>query len=229
MQSIVADLVDPANGFAHVSYILLISAMLMTSLRWLRVLALGSGLAAMAHFIFRTQDNASLVWETMFVIANGCQLALLIYRSRTSQMRSEERELLETILKIGEPSNQRRLLGLLHWSDAAVGTQLMVQGDRSPPLLYVASGAAAIEVDGKIVSACGAGDFLGEISHVTGERASATVTVSNTMRIARFDRDALIEASEAIPEIGKALDRAFTQSLAVKVVRMNQSSSAAQT
>lgn len=61
MQDVLRDLADPANGFAHLSYIFLIAAMLMTSLRWLRVLALASGIAAMAHFTFQTQDNASLV------------------------------------------------------------------------------------------------------------------------------------------------------------------------
>lgn len=222
MQQIVHDLLDPANGFAHLSYIFLIAAMLMTSLRWLRVLALLSGLTAMAHFTFRTQDNASFVWETMFVVANACQLALLQYRSRKSSLGSDERALLHSILQIEDRADQRRVLGLLKWRDVPAGETLMTQGEAEPPLIYVASGAATIEVDGHIVTACGKGDFLGEIGHVTGEGASATVKVSNIMRVAEFDRTALGELSHSSPEISRAIDGALNRSLAAKLVRMNK-------
>ena len=226
VQEIMQDLADPANGLAHLSYIFLITAMLMTSQRWLRVLALLSGLAAMAHFLFRTQDNASLVWEAMFVLANGLQLLILWLRSRRGHMAGEERELLESILQIDDPANQRRLLGLLQWRDIAAGDVLMQQGDRHPPLLYVATGAGSIEVDDRIVSVCGSGDFLGEMSHITGAPASASVRVSNAMRVAQFDRAQLAEVVHVIPEIGKAVDGALNRSLAAKLVRMNEAAKA---
>lgn len=218
---IIRDLADPANGFAHLSYIFLIAAMLMTSLRWLRLLALASGVAAMAHFIFRTQDNASLVWETMFVLANGIQLTILQYRSRKSGFKLEERQLLGEILNIDDMAAQRRVLALLDWRDAGEGTILMRQGEHEPPLIYISAGAATVEVDGRMVSACGAGDFLGEISHVAGEQASATVTVSNTMRIAQFNREGLAGIAASDPVIAKAVDGALNRSLAAKLVRMN--------
>ena len=227
MQEILRDLIDPANGFAHLSYIFLIAAMLMTSLRLLRVLALASGLAAMAHFIFRTEDNASLVWETMFVAANGVQLAILQFRSRKSSLKAEERELLHSILQIEDHADQRRVLGLLRWRDAAVGEILMRQGELHPPLVYIAKGAETVEVDQHIVGACGAGDFLGEISHVAKASASATVRVSNAMRIAEFDRQGLVAIPSTDPEIAKAIEGALNRSLAAKLVRMNEAARSA--
>jgi len=220
------DLTDPGNAFAHLSCVLLIASMLMTSLRWLRVLALGSGLAAMAHFIFRTQDNASLVWAMLFVLANGLQLVLMQLRARRHHLSSEERELLEGVLQVQEPHHQRRLMGLMQWRDAGVGEVLMTQGQSRPPLIYIASGAAAIEHDGAIVGVCGAGDFLGEMSLMTGEKASATVRVSNPMRIARFDRDALAQFTSGVPELNRAFDAALNRGLAHKVLRMNKAAAA---
>lgn len=227
MNAIIQDLTDPGNAFAHLSYILLIASMLMTSLRWLRVLALGSGLAAMAHFIFRTQDNASLVWEMLFVLANGSQLVLMQLRARRHHLTAEERELLEGVLEVQEPDHQRRLLGLMQWRDAEVGEVLMKQGQSDPPLIYIASGAAAIEHDGAIVGVCGTGDFLGEMSLITGDKASATVRVTNLMRIARFDRDALAQFTSGVPELNRAFDAALNRGLAHKVLRMNKAAAAA--
>ncbi len=227
MQDIFRDLADPDNLFAHLSYIFLITSMMMRSLRDLRILALLSGLAAMAHFIFRTQDNASLVWEGAFVAANGIQLGLLLYRSRRGMMKNEERELLENVLQVEEPAHQRRLLDLMTWKDVEVGEVLMTQGQKRPPLIYIASGAAGIESDGKLVGVCGPGDFLGEMSLITGEGASATVKVTNGMRIASVDRDALMRLSEGLPELARAFDHALNRGLAAKILRMNKSAAPA--
>ena len=221
MGEIWQDLIDPGNIWAHLSYIFLITSMMMTSLRSLRVLALLSGLAAMIHFVFRTQDNASLVWEGMFVLANACQLALLMYRSRRGFLRAEELALMQQVLQVEEPAQQRRLLDVIEWRDEPVDTVLMREGQAKPPLIYIAGGAAAILKGDKIVGVCGAGDFLGEMSMISGAPASATVSVTNIMRVARFDRDALVQLSQAMPELSRAFERALNRGLAAKVLRMN--------
>lgn len=226
MQAFIDELLDPWSIFAHLSYIFLITSMLMRDLRYLRILALLSGLAAIAHFTFQTRDWASMTWEVLFVLANGSQLAILLYRSRSKQMLREETQLLEQVLQVQNPADQRRLLGLLHWRDVPVGEVLVKQGEASPPLIYISSGAAGIESDGKLIGVCGQGDFLGEMSLISGNAASASVVVTNPMRIARFEPGALRELSQAVPELGRAIDGALGRGLAAKVLRMNEAAAA---
>lgn len=215
-------MIESGDPLLHLAAALLVAAMLMTSPRALRTLALASGLAAVLHFSLSGGGGAALVWAVLFAVAAGVQLALLIYRSRLGDMSAEERELLQDVLRVEEPAHQRRLVGLLHWRDAAVGEVLIRQGERQPPLIYIASGAAAIDVDGRMVGVCGVGDFLGEMSAATGEGASATVTVTNPMRIARVDRAALTQLAAAAPAIGTAFQAALYRGLAAKVLRMNK-------
>jgi CRP-like cAMP-binding protein len=137
-------------------------------------------------------------------------------------MTSEERELFDHVMKIEDPSKQNRLRDLMEWRDVEVGDVLIEEGQLDPPLIYIASGRAAIVKGGVLVSECGAGEFVGEMSHISGEGASATVKVAHPMRMARLDRDALAQLSQSLPEIGRAVDSAFNRSLAVKVVRMNR-------
>lgn len=226
MSSFFQDLADPGNIFAHFSYIFLITSMMMNSLRRLRILALGSGIAAMLHFTLQTSDNASLVWELMFVLANGTQLSILLYHSRKGDLRPEEQALLDQVLRVEEPASQRRLLDLLAWRDVDVGEQLIEQGQYQPPLIFIASGAAAISHDGQQVGVCGEGDFLGEMSLVAGDRATASVIVANRMRIAVIDRDSLAQLARILPEISSAFDSALNRGLAAKVLRMNRAASA---
>lgn len=208
--------------FALLFILLLTCAMLMRSMMRLRLLALLAGLVALTHLWLRGADSGGVPWVALFVAVNAAQLALMLYRARRGTMLREERELLEQVLQVEEPAHQRRLLDLMTWRDAAVGEVLMQQGQKSPPLIYIASGAASIRHDGQIVGVCGEGDFVGEMSLITGERASATVTVSNPMRIASFDRDALLRLSGALPELARAFDHALNRGLAAKILRMNK-------
>ncbi len=120
-------------GIAHLAAALLVASMLMTSMRPLRVLALLAGLAALLYLILAGTFAAFHVWLVLFVAANAVQLAVLLYRSRTGDLGREEHELLEHVLRVEEPSRQRRLLGLLQWRDADEGEVLMRQGQASPP------------------------------------------------------------------------------------------------
>ncbi len=224
MSGVVADLTNPAGLFGHLSYIFLIASMMMTSLRYLRVLALLSGLAAMTHFMLLTEDNISLAWETIFTLTNAVQLALLIFHSRRLVLTEAERALVVDAFGFQDASEQRELLEHVEWRTVQPGELLMEQGTFDPPLIFIASGAAGIEHDGNLVGVCGRGDFLGEMSLISGNSASATVRTNNTMTICQFDRErfkTLIENSE---KTRVAISDAFNRGLAAKILRMNQAS-----
>lgn len=223
MDGMTGALTNPATALAHLAALLLVVAMLTTSVRRLRMLAMAAGIVGLAHVALNgAVGGAVSLWLLAFVLANGARLAVLLVRARTGDLRREERELIEHVLRVEEPARQRRLLGLLAWRDVAAGEVLMRQGQASPPLVYIAQGTAMVEHEGKLVGRCGPGDFLGEMSLVTGARATATVTAGEAMRVALLDRDALAQLARSAPEIGHAIDAVINRSLVAKVVRMNR-------
>lgn len=202
--------------------VLLVAAMAMTDIRTLRVLALAGAFMVAVAGIVGGQDRLVVAFAVLFALANAWRIAQLAQAMRRGALRPEERELLERILRVDDPDKQRRLIGLLTWRDVGGGEVLIRQGQPHPPLIYVASGAGAIELDGQLVAVCGEGDFLGDMSAATGEPASTSVIVTEPMRIALVDRAALVQLGEAVPEIGAAFDRAINRALAAKIRRMNQ-------
>lgn len=201
----------------------LVFAVFPHQVRSIRLWCLAAGLLATGYFAVNMEFGAGMALSIVFTLINVARLVELRNRARSGVMTAEERELFDHVMKIEQPNQQSRLRDLMIWEDVPAGTQLIKQGETDPPLIYIASGRAEIERDLAIISECGAGEFLGEMSHVSGERASATVTVCQDMRMARLDRDALGQLASSLPEIGKAVDRAFNRSLAVKVMRMNES------
>lgn len=226
MEAAGGDVMGTGAAFGYLAGILLIAAVLMTSIRALRVFALAAGLAAVAYFAYHPSQTIGMVLAALFVLVNGIQLLVVIRRARSGSTLADERKLFTEVLAIDNPAQQRRLRDLIEWRDARFDEVLMEEGQHDPPLIYVASGAASIEHDGQIVGVCGAGDFAGEMSLVSGEAASATVRVTNKMRIAEFDRDALGHFSREVPEVGNAISSALNRGLAAKVARMNEAAMA---
>ena len=210
------------NLLLTIAALLLIGAMALTSIRRLRIVALCAGLLAAAHFSL-AREWTWFGFAALFVLINGARLASLLGRARKGALLEHERELFEHVMRIDDRSRQSKLRDLISWHDVAAGEVLMREGDAQPPLIYVASGHAEIDHGGSSVGKCSAGDFLGEMSVVSGERASATVIASQAMQVARFDRDALADLVRTVPEMGKAIDAALNRSLASKLLRMNQS------
>ncbi|WP_379549903.1 Crp/Fnr family transcriptional regulator [Erythrobacter sp. W53] len=206
----------------YLAGILLIIAVLMTSIRALRIFALLGGLAALAYFGLRGDGPFEFILAGLFVVANGMQLGILISRARKGNLLVDEQALFAQVLGVDNPGQRNRLRDLLAWRELTEGEVLMTQGQSDPPLVYIASGSAEIEHDGRLVGVCGAGDFAGEMSLISGEKASATVTANRPMRIAQFDRDALGHFSREVPEVGNAIASALNRGLAAKVSRMNQ-------
>ena len=209
------------QGFAHLAALLLVAAALITRPRLMRLLAALAGLMAAIHFALTGAGVAWLFWAALFAAINAVRFAGLAMRARSGKLLEEERELFDEVMKIGEPGQQRHLKDLIDWRDIAAGDSLVTQGQANPPLIYVARGRAGIEVDGKRVGECAPGDFLGEMSLISGQTATATVSAAEPMRVARFDREALAQLARAAPDVGRALDSALNRSLAAKVLRMN--------
>lgn len=203
------------------SALLLITALAMTTIRRLRLVALAAGLLALVHVVSNEMGLVPMLLAAAFVTVNLAQLAVLWSRSRKGTMLEEEKALFEHLLGAKASSHQGRLRDLIRWRDVGMGTVLMRQGEQDPPLIYVASGKVRVEADGVEVGVCEEGDFLGEMSLVSGRKASATVTVVQLARIARFDRDALAQYARAVPEVGTAITNALNRGLAAKVERMN--------
>lgn len=210
--------------FGWFAGIALVAAMLPHQVRNIRILCLAAGLFGVLYFVFAHQWGFGLVLAAVFLIINGMRFGELVKRARSGTMTSEERELFDHVMQIGDPSKQNRLKDLMTWSDIPMGEVLIMQDQVDPPLIYIASGRAAIIRDDVVVSECGAGEFVGEMSQISGNLASATVKVTQAMRMATLDRDALAQLTRSLPEIGRAVDNAFNRSLAVKVMRMNESS-----
>ena len=81
------------------------------------------------------------------------------------------------------------------------GLTLTEENKTVDSLLYIADGVVKVERAGRIVAVCGPGDYVGELSYLSGDPATATVTAVKPVRALAFQQDRLRTAVAADPAL----------------------------
>jgi CRP-like cAMP-binding protein len=202
--------------------LLLVSAALPLG-RGTRILGAFGGVLAVIGFSMSGTSALGMLWGMGLAVANGLHLLKQDKPDDVEQLdlSGEEKLFSETVLPGVDPKIAQNLLGIGHWRVALPGAELMEEGQRMPELIFIARGAAVVEIRGKLVGVCGPGDFLGEISFLSGQPASATVRVANSVHYCAFERDALQHYLDAHPTIRSELEAGFNRNLTAKLMRTN--------
>ena len=224
LDELAAGLSDPVIVFGHFTYFLLIVSMLMRRMIRLRMLAVASGLTKIIYRAFFIVDPVSVLWETIFVIVNIVQLLIIWYYEYHHRFAEEERHFAESMPGGVDRSAIKRLLDLSDLERFEPEAVLTREGEPVGRLLYLADGIVKIERGDRIVAICGPGDYIGELSFLSGAAASATATVVKPARILAFDQRRLSSAIDGDAQLRRTLESALNRNLAGKLVRSNDSS-----
>ena len=218
MEQFIASFFDPTNIAGHISYMLLISSMLMRRMLHLRLLAISAGTFSAIYYVI-VADSISLFWETLFTLVNVGQLLILYVENRRGSFTHEEQHFIAEVLSGVERAQARRLLKLGAWTEVS-DDMVLIREDTTPShLFYVIKGTARVEREGRVIGRVGPGDFLGEMSYLSGSTATATVTTDASMRYLAFDRVQLRQHLARHQEVRHALESSFNRNLIDKLVK----------
>jgi len=161
--------------------------MLMRRMVTLRILAVTSGLAKIVYRAFFVFDPVSVLWETVFVLVNIGQLIVIWCYERHHRFHEEQSRFADSMPAGVDRSAVKRLLDLSDLERLEPGDRLTVEGETVTRLL-VADGIVKIEKNDRVVAICGPGDYIGELSFLTGNPASATAIAVKPTRVLVFDQ-----------------------------------------
>lgn len=221
IQQFITAFLDPKNLVGHVAYVLLIVSMMMRNMRWLRIFAIGAG-SISAVYYWAQGDYVSVFWESLFTLVNICQLVIIAIENWRGKFSKDEQYFIQTCLPDLERAQARRFVQLGAWTQVSEGAVLITEDTCPQRLKFVVGGEANISRDGKHLGKIGRGDFLGEMSYLTGKVASASVTADTSMSYLAFERKLLKEHLTKNPEVRFALESSFNRNLVGKLVKTNE-------
>ena len=174
-----------ANSIYVISYML-------TSMFWLRLLAIIAAVSTFPYFYFQAEPLwSALFWQSCFLAVNLVNLVILLYSMRTPNFDSFEALVHELKFSDLKHHEVAPILKLAQRMSLQEGESLLKDGDSNNRLFLIADGGCRIMKNGTEIAVMKAGEFVGELSFVSGEAISADVISNGDTKIMFWDPQAL--------------------------------------
>lgn len=208
------------DWIGNVCYLILALSYGVSSIYWLRGLAIVALGLESIYFFFGSDTPlwVGIGWNSIFIAMNVLQLALLLHRRMRVQIDEQERLLHRGLFSELSLPDFKRLLRLGRWRDVPADTRLAVQDQPVADVMVLISGAARVEVDGKLVALLQPGNFVGEMSFLTKGNAMADVTTVGPTRLFCVEKEKLQSLFQGSAEINTAFHRIVGQDLVRKLM-----------
>lgn len=202
----------------HVSYVLIALSYWMTTVFWLRIIAVIGLVFEILYFRMSSGDmHTGIGWDAIFIVINLYQIFRLVFdEGRLRYMKelhllsqgafaSLTREQLAQLVKVGS------------WRTLEPGTQVTREGEPVRELILICDGQMVVESQGRTVTRLHGGSLVGELALLSGSAASATVTAERITRAFILEMEKLRKLVRADDLIASAVDRVVGHDLAAKL------------
>lgn len=197
-----------------------LAGFIVKDILWLRVLIIiGFNIELVYHFRdLHAPEWAEIVWCGFYILVNGYQFTMLYRERRNLKFTDEELALHAKVFKDMPKSAFRKLLNIAGQEDLPTDFVMVHQNTMIDKLALISDGLAKIEVDDAIVSYVRNGQFVGEMSFLSGNLTTATVTTIDETRCLLWDKEQLKELMKKDIEVETSLRMVFNSDLLSKLL-----------
>jgi hypothetical protein len=206
-----------ADVFFTACYVLNIVSFMFRSMLWLR---LGVLIATVGFVVFSFfyGNNAMVFWNSVFVAVNAYQLVRLVLEMRRLDLGPE----LEAIRSAVFSAMSRR--DFLHFWELGNGFETdsgFLTRESSPQgtMYFLIEGELDVVKDGKVIAKVQHNHFVGEMSFMTGDPASADTRPSGKVRVHEWSQAKVHSLQHKKPHIFNALLTILGRDLSSKLGR----------
>ena len=204
----------------HLASVLIMVAYLLKDILWLRLLTILSCFAGIIfnYFVPATPLWTVIYWNILFAVINIVQIAIIITERAGVRLTEEEKELHETLFKNFAPFEFMKLMRIGQWLQAKPGQVMAVENQPVENMMLIYNGVVGVEKDGKEVAKLKDGNFIGELTYITGGAATATVKALQPTRYIAWSKDAMRQLLNRNPSMRFAMQALISTDLSKKLM-----------
>jgi hypothetical protein len=162
-----------------------------------------------------------IVGTSVLLLINLFQGVLLLRARQLDSWSDEERYLQSTAFRSLPNVIFKKLMDIAEWKTISKGDTLIAEHQDVESLMLVYDGTATIHLDGKPITYLRDNRFIGEMSFLTGNPASATVKAATPMRLITWRKAELYDLMAKEPDLKAGLQTLFSYDLAGKLSKQN--------
>lgn len=205
----------------NIGYLLTFIALAIKEIYWLRIVLTIAQILQFTHGYLMWSDGndpSKMFWTFLFVIINIYQIVILYLNRREMPIPDEIKDLYENIF---HTKSKREFLKF--WDQGKVcqveNEAVVKSGNTQSDLMLILNGNAEVIRDGKTITTLERGQFIAEISYITGNPTSADVVAKGDLLFYNWNRDKLNKLRRSNPITMNKLDRILTLDMAGKLSR----------
>ena len=141
--------------------------------------------------LFQAFNMSSALIQVFWIIISVVGIVRAYLLTLRIRFTDEEQDFLYEALPGLSKIKARKLLDLGFWITGETGAELTREQEPVPHLIYLASGTAEVKCGGKTIAICEAKTFIGELTAISGDLATATVVLNETSRYLAINVEAL--------------------------------------
>jgi hypothetical protein len=187
----------------HLANVLYLCSYLVRDILWLRVLTVFAGLSLLP-FYSSCSDHilwAPIAWNLVFMTVNLVQIGILLRERRPQLLVGPEQELYTQVFSELTPGEFRRLMKLGEWREIAPGSTIVHRDSMVLDMQVLRAGALEVRAAGNVIALLKPGQFVGEMSFLSGEKATADVIATEPSRVLAWSQESLNDLLEKRPTL----------------------------
>ena len=191
------------TDMVHLANVLYLCSYLVRDILWLRVLTILAGLSLLP-FYGSCSDHilwAPIAWNLVFMTVNLVQIGILIHERRPQLLAGPEQALYRQVFPDLTPGEFRRLMKLGEWREIANGSTIVRRDSVVLDMLVLREGRLEVRAAGGVIAQLKPGQFVGEMSFLSGEKATADVIATEPSRVLAWSQESLNELLEKKPAL----------------------------
>ncbi len=214
---------DVFVGMFFTANILFCLAYVVRDMVYLRAITIVAASFTFPYFYFQESPLYSAIfWQSAFIIINGFNLTILLLRMRPVKLTDLEEKLHLLVFKTMKPRDMLELSHCGSWRDLQPNEIMVRQNEFTNNLSVIIQGSAAIIIDEEAIAQIGEGDFVGEMSFITGQSASADVKASTPIKYLTWNRKDLEAIYLKKPKLRDVMQSVLGINMAEKLRRTSQ-------
>ncbi|MFC1689848.1 cyclic nucleotide-binding domain-containing protein [Pseudomonadota bacterium] len=186
------DFLTDATVVFFIANTLYVISYMLTSMLWLRILAIIAAISTFPYFYFQVEPLwSALFWQSCFLAVNLVNLLILLYSMRSASFDGNESLAYDIKFSGLKPYEVRPIFKYAKQERVEDGHILLKDGQKNQTLFLILDGECRVLKNGIEVAVLGQGHFVGELSFLSDDAVSADVVTVGNANLMSWDKHAL--------------------------------------
>jgi len=196
---------------ANLANLIYVLGFAIKKMHWLRVMMIAGAVMEIIYFLFVAESPiwSYIFWCGIWIFVNGFQLAIYLNDKLNFKMTPEETRVYQMVFHPLAISDFKKILNLASWKTISPKEQIVKEKTEIDNLFLIFTGVAEVDANGQRVAYIRDGNFIGEMSLISGGKTTANVSALTEIKMLVWNREELKKLMDKSKEIEDGLKSVF--------------------